>query len=144
MTDWRHAPAGEDLDAAVAELLGEVRGVTFGSWPDHKWTLLDGEIDCTRCGTCPLSIKPGPCVVPPPAYSTDRCFIETMLTHPAIRMRVPRILVARDEMGFHVRETLFTIHDGDRGEVRYDAKPLGSGDTLQLALARAIASFEST
>jgi len=57
-----------------------------------------------------------------------------------LRYHVGRFVVARDEKGYHVRQTLCVTHDGVSGESRYDTKPLASGRTLPVALRRSIAS----
>lgn len=45
-----------------------------------------------------------------------------------------RWMIAVDEYGYHVRETLCVTHDGDTGEVTYHARPEGTRKTLQEAV----------
>ena len=53
-----------------------------------------------------------------------------------------RWVIAHDDEGYHVRETLSVTHDGIRGEAVYYTKPKGSSKSLRgaLRIARKIES----
>lgn len=48
-----------------------------------------------------------------------------------------RWLIAHDEIGYHVRETLCVTHDGPSGEAIYHTQPRGTRKSLRKALALA-------
>jgi hypothetical protein len=50
-----------------------------------------------------------------------------------VRQSGKRFLIAVDEHGYHVRETLCVTHHEESGEVEYDAMPLASGPTIAAA-----------
>lgn len=45
-----------------------------------------------------------------------------------------RWVIARDAMGYHVRETLAVKHEGESGEAVYHTKPAGSRSSIRAAL----------
>ena len=48
-----------------------------------------------------------------------------------------RWLIAHDEKGYYLRETLCVTHDGVAGEIVYHTKPHGRADTIEEAIEQA-------